>query len=99
MSRNRDSVGKRFARKAPGPATVFGGLDPDPDAPAPTPEQVKKADEQRAAKLDALAASPAAGEPNFATLPPDVKAIWERYLTEFKAAYPMDEKATKTEGV
>jgi uncharacterized membrane protein YphA (DoxX/SURF4 family) len=90
-----ETLGKRFAGKAPGPAVVFGGLDADPDAPPPTPEQVKKADEQRAAKLDALAARPVAGEPSFAALPDDIKAIWDRYLAEFKATYPTDEKGTK----
>jgi uncharacterized membrane protein YphA (DoxX/SURF4 family) len=90
-----ETIGKRFAKKAPGPAVAFGGLDPDPNAPTPTDEQVKKADEQRAAKLDVLVAFPAPAEPTFANLPPDIKAVWERYLAEFKATYPMDEKATK----
>jgi hypothetical protein len=91
-----ETVGKRFAKKAPGPAIVFGGLDADPDAAPPTPDQAKKANEQRAAKLDALAALPAPPEPAFANLPPEIKAIWDRYLVEFKATYPMDEKSTKT---
>lgn len=90
-----ETVGKRFVKKAPGPAIEFGGLNPDPDAPSPTDEQKKKADEQRAAKLDALAAFALPPEPVFASLPPDIKDVWGRYLGEFKAAYTADEKAAK----
>ena len=88
-----ETVGKRFLKKAPGPQLAFSGLDPD--AASPTDDQKKKADEQRAAKLDALAAFGVPQDPTFASLPPDIKAVWERYLAEFKTAYPVDEKASK----
>lgn len=90
-----ETFGKRFTKKTPGPRTTFGGLDPDPDAPPPTPEQLKKAEELWTAKLDAIAALPVAGEPTFGGLPPDIKDVWGRYLAEFKAAYPMDDEATR----
>src|SRR5262245_15983954 len=68
-----ETVGKRFLKKAPGPAVALGGIEPD--APTPTQEQLRKAAEQQAAKLDALAAIPAAAEPSFANLPPEVKDV------------------------